>query len=372
MKKVVLSLVVLVVLGLSGWLGYYFYKKSKTDPVVYKTEKPFTTTIVKKTIATGSIVPRREVQVKSQVSGIIEELYVEAGQRVKAGQLIAKVKIVPNIVQVNQAETDLNTARINLENAQREMDRQKGLFDQKVVSEQEYNKFLYDFKVRQEAVQAAESNLLLVREGATKRKGQVSNLVYAPVAGMLLDVPVKVGTSIIERNTFNSGSTIAVVADMQDLIFEGNIDESEVGKIREGMALNLNIGALEGKVYKATLEYIAPKGDTVEGAIKFQVRAKMTLDEKDFLRAGYSANADIVLDKKEKVLAIKESMLQFKKDSTFVEVEKGPQQFEKRLVKTGISDGINIEILSGIGSADKVKITQVTSGEEKPEEGKGS
>ena len=243
---------------------------------------------------------------------------------------------------------------------------------QKVVSEQEYNKFLYDFRVRQEAVQAAESNLLLVREGATKRKGQVSNLVYAPVAGMLLDVPVKVGTSIIERNTFNSGSTIAVVADMQDLIFEGNIDESEVGKIREGMDLNLNIGALEGKVYKATLEYISPKGDTVEGAIKFQVRAKMTLDEKDFLRAGYSANADIVLDKKEKVLAIKESMLQFKKDSIFVEVEKAPQQFEKRLVKTGISDGINIEILSGLGSADKVKITQVTTGEEKTEEAKGS
>ncbi len=369
MKKVILSIVVLVILGLSGWLGYYFYKKSKTDPVVYKTEKPFVTTIVKKTVATGSIVPRREVLVKSQVSGIIEELYAEAGQIVKAGELIAKVRIVPNIVQVNQAETSLATARINLENAKRELDRQKSLFDQKVVSEQEYNKVMYDFKVKEEAMQAAETNLLLVREGASKRKGQVSNLVYSPIAGMLLDVPVKIGTSIIERNTFNSGSTVAVVADMKDLIFEGNVDESEVGKVKEGMNLDINIGALEGKVYKATLEYISPKGDTVEGAIKFQVRAKMVLDEKDFIRAGYSANADIVLDKKEKVLAIKESMLQFKKDSTFVEIEKAPQQFEKRLVKTGISDGINIEILSGIADTDKVKITEATAS---PEEAKGS
>jgi HlyD family secretion protein len=252
------------------------------------------------------------------------------------------------------------------------MDRQKGLFDQKVVSEQEYNKFLYDFKVRQEAVQAAESNLLLVREGATKRKGQASNLVYAPVAGMLLDVPVKVGTSIIERNTFNSGSTIAVVADMQDLIFEGNIDESEVGKIREGMDLNLNIGALEGKVYKATLEYISPKGDTVEGAIKFQVRAKMTLDEKDFCGPVTRPTPTLCSTRRKKCLPSRRACLQFKKDSTFVEVERAPQQFEKRLVKTGISDGINIEILSGIGSADKVKITQTTTGEEKTEEAKGS
>jgi HlyD family secretion protein len=370
MKKVILSLVVLIILGLSGWLGYYFYKKSKTDPVVYKTEKPFTTTIVKKTVATGSIVPRREVQVKSQVSGIVEELYVEAGQIVKVGQLIAKVKIVPNIVQVNQAETDLATARINLENAKRELDRQKGLFDGKVIAEQEYNRFLYDFKLRKEAVQAAESNLLLVREGASKRTGQVSNLVYSPIAGMLLDVPVKIGTSIIERNTFNSGSTIATVADMRDLIFEGNVDESEVGKIREGMDLNLNIGALEGKTYKAALEYISPKGDTVEGAIKFRVRAKMVLDDKDFLRAGYSANADIVLDRKDSVLAIKESMLQFKKDSTFVEIEKSPQQFEKRLVKTGISDGINIEILSGVNRSDKIKTTETP--EKDKEEPKGS
>lgn len=364
MKKVIITLVVLVFVGLSGWLGYYFYKKSNTDPVVYKTEKPFMTTIIKKTVATGAIIPRREVEIKSQVSGIVEELHVEAGQIVKAGQLIAKVRIVPNIVQVNQAETSLQTARINFEDAKVQLERQKKLYEGKVIADQEYNTFAVDYNLKQEALQAAESNLQLVREGASKKKGQVSNLVYSPVAGMLLDVPVKVGTSVIERNTFNSGTTIASVADMKSLIFEGNVDESEVGKIKEGMDLNLIIGALEGKDFKAKLEFIAPKGDTVEGAIKFQVRANMVLNDKDFIRAGYSANADIVLDKKENVMAVKESMLQFKKDSTFVEVEIAPQKFEKRLVKTGISDGINIEVLSGLTKTDKVKIIE-TAGEPK-------
>ncbi|MDO1450338.1 efflux RND transporter periplasmic adaptor subunit [Rhodocytophaga aerolata] len=358
MKKVILSIVGLVFVGLSVWLGYYFYKKSKTDPVVYKTENPFVTTIVKKTVATGSIIPRREVAIKPQVSGIVEELYVDAGQTVKEGQLIAKIKIVPNIVSVNNAETSLETARINFENSKKELDRRKGLFEQKVIAEQEYNQFLVDYDLKREALQAAETNLQLVREGASKRKGQISNLVYSPVQGMLLDVPVKVGTSVIERNTFNAGTTIATVADMKSLIFEGLVDESEVGKIKEGMDLNLIIGALEGRTYKAMLEYIAPKGDTSEGAIKFKVRAKMELDDKDFIRAGYSANADIVLDKKDNVLAVKESMLQFKKDSTFVEVETQPQQFEKRLVKTGISDGINIEVVSGLGKKDKIKVVE--------------
>ncbi len=261
-------------------------------------------------------------------------------------------------MQVNQAETQLETARINFKEAERELARQQQLFDQKVISDSEYRKFLVDFNLKKENIQAAESNLQLVREGSSRRKGQSSNLVYSPVAGMLLDVPVKVGTSVIERNTFNSGSSIAVVADMKNLIFEGLVDESEVGKLKEGMKLKLNIGALEGKVYKAVLEYIAPKGDTSEGAIKFQVRAQMQLDEKDFIRAGYSANADIVLDKKDKVLAIKESMLQFKKDSTFVEVEIAPQKFEKRLVKTGISDGINIEVQSGLTAKDKIKVLE--------------
>ncbi len=347
---------ILVFLGLSGWLGYYFYKKSTTDPVVYKTEAPFTSDIVKKTVATGSIVPRREVQVKSQVSGIVEDLYVEAGQSVKKGQLLAKIRIVPNIVSVNNAESEVQTARINYEEAKREFERNEQLYQQKVISDMEYRKYKADFSLKQEGLQSAENNLQLVREGASKRSGQSSNLVYSTIDGMLLDVPVKVGTSIIERNNFNEGTTIASVADMGSLIFEGKIDESEVGKLKENMDLLLTIGAIEGRVFNAKLEYIAPKGVDEEGSIKFPIRAKVSLNGNDFIRAGYSANADIVLDKREKVMAIKESMLKFEKDKPYVEVETSPQVFEKRMVKTGLSDGINIEVVSGLKKTEKVKI----------------
>ena len=356
MKKVFLGLLVVVFLGLSVWLGYYFYNKSNTDPVVYETEAPFEADIVKKTVATGSIVPRKEVQVKSQVSGIVEELYVEAGQTVKQGQLLAKIRIVPNIISVNNAESQLQTARLNFEDAKRELARHEQLYEQKVIPEQEYLKYKTDYQLKRESMQAAESNLLLVREGASRKRGQASNLVYSTIEGMLLDVPVKVGTSIIERNNFNEGTTIATVADMRSLVFEGKIDESEVGKLKENMDLLLTIGAIEGRVFDAKLEYIAPKGTLEEGSIKFPIRAKVLLDEKDFIRAGYSANADIVLDKREKVLAIKESLLKFEENKPYVEVEKTPQVFEKRIIKTGLSDGINIEVVSGLSKKEKLKV----------------
>ncbi|KAA3440238.1 efflux RND transporter periplasmic adaptor subunit [Rufibacter hautae] len=366
MKKVFLGLFIVLFLAGSVWIGYYFYKKSNADPVVYKTEKPFYTNIVKKTVATGSIVPRKEIQIKPQVSGIVEELYVEAGQTVRAGQTIAKIRIVPNMVSVNNAETGVQTARIAFEQAKRELARQKMLYDQKVIAEQEYNKFVLDYKLRREDLTSAENNRQLVKSGTSRRTGG-SNIIISTVDGMVLDVPVKVGASVIERNNFNEGTTIAAVADMKSLIFEGKIDESEVGKLREGMDLNLTIGAIEDKVFKAKLEYIAPKGVLEEGAVKFQVKAQVMLQPGDFLRAGYSANADIVLDQKQNVLAIKEGLLQFGKkgkDSVFVEVETGPQQFKKKLVKTGLSDGINIQVVDGLQANDKVKVVEAASPDE--------
>lgn len=348
MKKVFLIILGICVLALFIGTGYFLYQKSEEKPIVYETEKPFIHNIVKKTVATGAIKPRKEIAVKSQVPGVVEKIYVEPGQIVKEGQLLAKIRIIPNMVNVNNAETQLNNATINFENAKIEFERQKGLYENKVISEVEFNAASLDFKLKKEALEAAENNLQLIKVGASKKAGQVTNQVKATVAGMLLDVPVKEGTFVIESNNFNEGTTIVSIADMKSLIFEGKVDESEVGKIKEGMDLQLTIGAIENEKFDAKLEYISPKGLDDQGSIKFEIRAAVTLTEKDFLRAGYSANADIVLQKRDSVLTIKESSLLFEENKVFVEVETSPQVFEKREIKTGLSDGINIEVLSGI------------------------
>jgi len=368
LKKLFLGLFVIGFVAGSVWLVYYFINKSSAPTVIYKTEMPFKANITKKTVATGAIVPKREVPVKPQVSGIIEALYVEAGQQVSAGQLIAKVRVVQNLSgknndlrTLNDGERAVQTAKVSFENAQIEKERQEKLLAQKAISQQEYQRALTEFSMRKEEFERAEKGLGISLQNVMQNSGRISNDIYSTIDGMVLDVPVKVGSSVIERNNFNEGTTIAIVADMNSLIFEGKVDESEVGKIKEGMDLNLTIGAIADKVFKAKLEFISPKGVIEEGAIKFQIKAKVLLNQGDFIRAGYSANADIVLDQKDSVLSIKESMLQFgKKDSIFVEVETSSAQvFEKRLIKTGISDGINIEILSGIDKKSKIKLPEM-------------
>lgn len=355
MKKVLtISIVVLIIASFIG-TGFFLYRKSAEAPVVYETDSLFVADIVRKTVATGSIVPKKEIAMKSQVSGVVESLYVEAGQVVKEGQLIAKIKIIPDVVALSNAEAGVKNAVINFKNAETELNRQKALFDQKVVSEQEYNRILLDFNLAKQGLNAAENNLELIKEGASKKSNTVSNLVRATTEGMILDVPVKEGTFVIESNTFNEGTTIASVADMNEMIFEGKVDESEVGKLKEGMELGLIVGALDTIRFHATLQFISPKGVEEEGAVQFPIKATISLREEAFLRAGYSANADIVLDKKEKVLAIREANLIFEGDKTYVEVQTAPQQFEKREITTGLSDGINIQVLKGLVQEDKVK-----------------
>jgi HlyD family secretion protein len=365
---------------LSVWLGMYFYQKGKSDPIIYKTEKPFRTDISRKTVATGSIVPRREVQIKPQASGVIEALFVEAGQQVRAGQLLARVKLVQSItgknndlMSMNSARNQVESAKIAMDNAKIELDRQKQLYDQKVISQQEYNRFVFDFNARKETYETANQNLKLVNQGVLQNSGAVANEIYATLDGTVLDVPIKVGSSVIERNNFNEGTTVAIIADMNSLVFEGKIDESEVGKLQPDTEMELNIGAIEGKKYKARLEYVSPKGVEKEGAIKFDIRAKLLLEAGDNLRAGYSASADILLEKKKNVLAIKESMLQFGKgekgkDSVFVEIEGAKkQEFKKKLVKTGTSDGLNVEILSGVEEKDNIKLPPMKDRDKKEE-----
>ena len=356
MKRIIFIVFGIALLALFAWTLFFLYSKSQEKPVVYETETAAKATIVKKTVATGSIVPRKEVAIKPRVSGVIEKLHVEAGQVVKKGDPIAKIKIIPNVVNLNNAESQLKSARISLDAAKKELDRTKGLFERQLVSESELNRRQVDYDLRRQDVTSARSNLQLIRSGAAKGSGKVSNVVASTVDGMVIEVPVKEGESVTETNNFNPGTTVAAVADMSDLIFEGHVDESEVGRIKEGMELNITIGALEKQRFKGKLEYIAPKGATIEGAIQFEIRAAIELKEGVFVRANYSANANIVIARKEDVLSVNEALLQFEKDGKpYVEVEVAEQTFEKRSIEVGLSDGIRIEVKGGITESDKLK-----------------
>jgi HlyD family secretion protein len=314
------------------------------------------TTIVKKTVATGSVIPRKEVEIKPQVSGVVDEVFVEPGDLVREDDLIARIRIIPNMVNLANAETRVNRARISLENSEIELARNKRLSEEGIVARAELQQFELAYDNAKEELAAALDNLELIKKGTRAKSGDTTNtLVRATIGGMVLEVPLEQGDFVIESNTFNDGTTIASVADMDELIFEGKVDESEVGKIGPGMPLLLTIGAIEADKFEATLEHIAPKGVEENGAIQFEIRAALSQRDGVFVRANYSANADIVLDRRDDVLAINEALLQFDGDETFVEVETAPQQFERRDVETGLSDGINIEVIGGLTEADKIK-----------------
>jgi HlyD family secretion protein len=345
-RLTILSLIVLTLLSSCG-----SDEKQKTLTV-----SPFDTLIIKKTVANGSIIPRKEVNMKSQVSGIIEKLYITAGQEVKQGDVIAKVKIIPNMLNIANAENRINSAQINYDNAKLEFDRNKNLLDQNIISKQEFLPFDLRLKTTLEELNAAKDQLQIIKEGVAKTSQSSSNtFVKSTISGMVLDVPVKEGSQVIESNTFNEGTTIASVANMGEMIFEGKLDESEVGKVQVGNAIELTVGAIDKTKFSAQLEYISPKGVLENGAIQFTVRAKVDRSSvgTSFLRAGYSANADIILARKEKTLALPEAFLQFEGDKPYVELQVG-EKTEKRFIKTGISDGINIEVLEGLKKDDKI------------------
>ncbi len=362
MKKFFLIIVGMIVLSAFAGTLFYLYSKSETSPDTYGTETPAVTTIIKKTVATGSVVPRKEVEIKPQVSGIIDTLYVVPGQKIKSGDLVAKVRIIPNMVNLNNAENRVSMARISLDNAERELKRNRRLLADGALSDAIFRQFEMDYDNSRQELAAAVDNLELIRKGTTTKSGETSNtLVRATIGGMVLEVPLEEGDSVIESNTFNDGTTLATIADMDELIFEGKVDESEVGKIRVGMELLLTIGAIEGEQFEALLEHIAPKGLEENGAIQFEIRAAMELRDDFFIRANYSANADIVLDRRDDVLAISEALLQFEDDKIFVEVEIAPQSFEKRFIETGLSDGIQIEVIAGVTEEDRIKNPNVVN-----------
>jgi HlyD family secretion protein len=357
MKAFLRILLIVVIVGIFGGTIFYLYGKSKEKPVVYETTTAFQTDIVKKTVATGKVVPRQEIDIKPQVSGIIEKVYVEPGQQVKSGDLLARVKIIPNMLNLANAESRVNRAQIGMQDNKRAFDRQKELFEKGVVAEAEFQQYELAYLNALEELQSAENNLQLIRDGVATSQGESSNtLIRSTISGMILKVPVEVGNSVIETNNFNEGTTIATIADMTEMIFKGKVDESEVGNIHEGMNLILTIGAIDNLKFDAMLEHISPRGVEENGAVQFEIRAAVQLTDGVFIRAGYSANADIVLDSRQDVLALKESLLIFERDSVFVEIETDSQVFERKEVKLGLSDGLNVEILSGITADDKVKV----------------
>jgi HlyD family secretion protein len=338
---------------------YYLYKKNAEDPVVYATEKPSTQTIIKKTVATGSILPLEEVLIKPNISGVIEEVFVEGGDYVKSGDLIAKIKVVPNLSSLNEAKNTIEEAKITLDDQKRNWERQKTLFDKGVISKVDLEKAEVSYEQAKQSYAAANKRFDIVKTGTTKGYGNEANtMIRATVSGMVLEVPVEVGNQVIESNNFNEGTTIAAIADVDKMIFEGKVDESEVGKIKENLPLEITVGAIENAVFDAVLDYIAPKGKVENGAIQFEIKGTLKKRDSIFIRAGLSANASIILAKADSVLAVKEALIQFDPDTKkpFVEIATGSQKFERREIQLGVSDGIYIQILNGIKPDDDIKV----------------
>ncbi len=360
MKKVFVAIFGLLFVALIVGTFFYLWKKSQTKAVVFTTEQAAIADLTRKTVATGSIVPREEVEVKPRVSGVLAELYVEPGKKVKQGDALGKIAIIPDAIQINQAEATVKSAQIAAENATRELKRNEDLLAKGVVAEAEVAQFRTQYALRKQELAAAGSALQLVREGATRGAGKSSTLVVtATVDGMVIDVPVKEGFSVIQANNFNAGTTVATIANMDDMIFEGRVDEAEVAKIKIGMKLAIKVGALEKELLEGKLEYISPKGKIVDGAIQFEIKAAVTRKEGVEIRANYSANADIVLEEKKQVLGLREALVQYDdKKVPFVEVETTPQTFVRRDVKLGLSDGIVVEVLGGVTAADRIKVPE--------------
>ena len=359
MKKSITRIILLLIVVCFGGAMYYLYQKNNEDPIVYETEQPTTRTIVKKAVATGSILPLEEVLIKPNISGVIEEVFVEGGDFVKSGDLLARIKVVPNLNALNDARNTIDDAKISLEDQKRNLERQKSLFEKGVVSKVDLERAQLTFDQARQTFVAANKRYDIVKTGTTRGFGNAANtLIKATVSGMVLEVPVEVGNQVIESNNFNEGTTIAAIADVDKMIFEGKVDESEVGRIKENMPLEISVGAIENIVFDAVLDYIAPKGNAENGAVQFEVKGTMQKQDSIFIRAGLSANASIILAKVDSVIALKEALIQFDTETKkpFVEIATADQQFERRDIELGISDGIHVEIKSGITKEDKIKV----------------
>tara|TARA_B100000214_G_scaffold372967_1_gene352314 strand:+ start:619 stop:1710 length:1092 start_codon:yes stop_codon:yes gene_type:complete len=340
----------------------FFIKSNNKELIDFETDSPYIAAIENKIVATGKVVPKDEVEIKPQITGIIDEIFIKEGEEVITGDLLARIKVVPDEQTLNTAKGRVQNAKIILNNSKTEFNRNKNLFSKGIISEQEYNSYELRYNQAKQDLANAQSDLKIIRLGSSGGSNIANTNIRATVTGTVLEIPVKKGDQIIQANTFNSGTTIARIADLNIMMFEGKVDEAEVSKLKQNMSLIVTLAAIENKEYDAKLKFIAPKGTDAHGSVQFKIKAEVYLDNEYFVRAGYSANAKIITEKKDSVLAINESLIQYNNatQKTYVEVEIGEQKFEEKEVVIGISDGINAEIISGVSLDDKIKLWNKT------------
>ncbi len=370
MNKIV-KYALIIVLGLGVlWAAAFFIKSNSKSVITYETKTPFTSSIEKKTVATGKVIPKDEVEIKPQISGIIDKIYLEEGVQVKAGELIATIKVVPNEQALNQAQGRVRSADIALNNVKIEYDRNKALFDKGVISSQAFNELQLQYDQAKQELDNARADYRIIRLGSAGGSSSANTYIRATVDGTILEIPVREGDQVIQSNNFNDGTTIASIADLGKMIFEGKVDEGEVDKLELGMPLEISLGAIEDKKFDAKLKFIAPKGTEESGAVQFKIEGDVQVDSSFMIRAGYSANAEMVLERKDSIMVIPEALLQFDKetDEPYVEIMTGDQEFERKDIEIGISDGVNVEIVSGITEEDEVKVWNETEPIKKGEE----
>lgn len=355
---------IVITLLISGALfaAAYFIKTNDKSAIVYETKTVITTSIENKTVITGKVIPEDEVEIKPQIQGIIDALFVEEGDKVKTGDLLAKIKVVPNEQNLNSAEGRLANSRIVLKNTQIEFKRNKDLFDKGIISRQDFDNIQLRYNQSKLDVSNAVSDLQIIRLGSKGGAASANTNIRATVPGTVLEIPVEEGFQVIASNSFNAGTTIATIADLNKMIFEGKVDEAEVGKLIVGMPLEVNLGAIEDQSLEAKLKFIAPKGNEEQGAVQFKIEADLFLNDSIFVRAGYSANASLILERKDNIMAVEESLLQFDRETEkpYVEIQIGDQKFERRDIEIGLSDGVNVEVISGLTEDDQIKVWNKT------------
>ena len=356
-KYVKYGLIAVIIVGILAAI-VWFLKKNSTPKQIFETQTVEKKDIVNKVIVTGKVIPEDEINIKPQITGIIDKIYLEEGAQVRAGELIAVIKVVPNEQALFQARGRVNNAKVALSNSELEFDRNKDLFAKGVVAAQDFQNIQLRYEQAKLELENAQNDYQIILKGSAGGSASANTNIRATVSGTILEIPVEEGYQVIQSNNFNDGTTIATIADMTKMIFEGEVDEAEVGKLKVGMPLDISLGALEENKFTAKLKFIAPKGVEEEGAVQFKIEGDLVINDSTYVRAGYSANASIVLEEKRDVLAIKEALLQFDEetDKPFVEVEVAENEFEKKELELGISDGIDVEILSGIDEKAKIKV----------------